>query len=127
MFASLGIVHESSCSHTPQQNGVVKRKRRHILEVARALKFQGVVPIRFWGEYVLTAVYLINRMPTAVLQEKSPYEIFHNIKPQLDHLRIFGCLCYATKPVKDDKFSLRADVCAMMGYSITQNGYILYI
>lgn len=65
-------------------------------------------------------------MPTAILQGKSPYEMFHNIKPQLDHLRSFGCLCYATKHVKDDKFSPRADVCAMIGYFITQKGYILY-
>lgn len=47
LFSSLGIIHESSCPHTPQQNGVVERKHRHILEVARALRFQGSIPIRF--------------------------------------------------------------------------------
>ena len=115
----MGIVHESSCPHTPQQNGVVERKHRHILEVARALRFQGSIPIKFWGECVLAAVYLINRMPTSVLQGRSPYEVFHKTKPKLDHLRTIGCLCYATKAVKEDKFSSRVDQCVMMGYSLT--------
>lgn len=69
---------------------------------------------------MLTTVYLINRTPTSVLHGKSPYEVFHNTKPQLSHLRTFGCLVYATKPVKDDKFSPRADICVMVGYSLTQ-------
>lgn len=68
MLASLGIIHESSCPHTTHQNGVVERKHRHILEVARAIRFQGSIPIRFWGECVIAVVYLINKMPTGVLQ-----------------------------------------------------------
>lgn len=123
---SLGIVHESSCPYTPQQNGIVERKHRHILEVARAVRFQGNIPIRFWGECVLAAVYLINRLPTSVLHGKSPYEQFHGHKAKLDHLRTIGCLCYATKLVRQDKFSPKAEACVLMGYSPTQKGYLLY-
>ena len=61
---SEGITHQSSCSDTPQQNGVAERKNRHILEVARSLMFSTNVPKFFWGEAVLTAAYLINRMPS---------------------------------------------------------------
>ena len=103
LFGKLGVIHESSCPHTPQQNGVVERKHRHILEVARALRFQCSLPIRFWGECVMAAVYLINRMPTSVVNGQSPFEMFHGMHPDLSDLIRIGCLCYATKLVKDEK------------------------
>jgi transposase InsO family protein len=59
-FRENGIVHQSSCPNTPQQNGVAERKNRHLLEVARALLFSSKVPNYLWGEAVLTAAYLIN-------------------------------------------------------------------
>lgn len=126
LFREQGIVHESSCPYTPQQNGVAERKHRHILEVSRVLRFHGHIPIRFWGECVLTAVYLINRLPTAVLKGHTPYEAFHKVKAKLDHLKTLGCFCYATRMLKADKFSPRADACIFLGYSVTQKGYILY-
>lgn len=89
-----GMERQSSCTDTPQQNGVVERKHRHLLEVARALRFQAHLPIQFWGECVLTATYLINRMPLTVLGNKTPYEVLFNKVPSYDHLRSFGCLCY---------------------------------
>jgi len=69
-FAKTGIIHQTSCTQTPQQNGIVERKHKHLLEVSRALLFQSSLPIKYWGECVLTTTYLINRMPTRVLVEK---------------------------------------------------------
>ena len=60
-FEEKGIVHRTSCVGTPQQNGRVQRKDRHILNVARSIMFQANLPVRFWGESVLAAAHLINR------------------------------------------------------------------
>jgi transposase InsO family protein len=70
-----GIIHQTTCPNTPPQNGVAERKNRHLLEVARSLMFQMNVPKYLWSEAVLTAAYLINRMPSRILGMKSPAEL----------------------------------------------------
>jgi len=68
------ILQEISYVDTPQQNRWVERKNCHILNVARVLRFQASLSIKFWGECVLTAAHLINRIPTKLLDLKTPYE-----------------------------------------------------
>lgn len=67
-----GIVHHGSCTDTPQQNGVVKRKNQHLLEVAKSLMFTSLMPKKFWGEAILTTTFLINWMPSSVLNFNTP-------------------------------------------------------
>jgi len=69
------IIHQTTCPGTPPQNGVAERKNRHLLEVARSLMFQMNVSKYLWSEAVMTAVYLINRMPSRILGMKSPAEL----------------------------------------------------
>ena len=88
LFTSLGIIHHRRCIHTPQQNGIAERKHKHIHDVARAIRFQGYIPIRFWGHCILKAAYIINLLPTPVLHGKFPHEAFHKTKPTLQHLRV---------------------------------------
>ncbi|KAJ0912392.1 putative RNA-directed DNA polymerase [Helianthus annuus] len=121
-----GIGHQTTCVYTPQQNGIVERKHRHLLNVARSLLFQSGLPLRFWSECILTAAYLINRTPSSVLSGRSPYELIHGFKPSLTHLRVFGCLCFSTVLNNSDKFSSHADKCVLIGYSNEKKGYKLW-
>ena len=81
---SKGIIHQTSYVYTPQQNGVSERKNRHLLEMTRILLFQNHVPKIFWSDTVLTSTYLINRLPSSVLNFKSPFEIIFNRKLIVD-------------------------------------------
>ncbi|WZY86902.1 hypothetical protein YC2023_033288 [Brassica napus] len=122
-----GILHQTSCPYTPQQNGVAERKNRHLMEVARSLMFQSNVPKRFWSDAVATACYLINRTPTKVLNEKAPFEVLNRYKPALDYLRVFGCLCFVLKPGEMiNKLEARSTKAVFIGYSATQKGYKCY-
>lgn len=80
-FHSLGIVHQTSCIRTPQRNGVVERKHRHLLETGRALLFQSKLPIEYWGECILTATHLINRLLSKVIHNKTPYKVIFGKVP----------------------------------------------
>nr|KYP53678.1 Copia protein [Cajanus cajan] len=117
---------ETTCTYTPQQNGVVERKHRYILEVARALRFHSGLPIEFWGECVLTAVHIINRLPSKVIGNKTPYEKLMGKKPNYEHLRVFGCLVYVLKNKKEGKFDEKGRACVFMGYPSGQKGYKVY-
>lgn len=88
-FNTHGIIHQKYCVRRPQQNARVERKHRHILEVARALRFQSAVPLQFWGECVMTSVHIINRLPSSVLKNKTPYECLYEEMPTYEHFKFF--------------------------------------
>ena len=124
LYTKYGITHQKSCVNTPQQNGTVERKHRHLLETARALYFQSKVPIQYWGECLLCATHLINRMPMKTISFQTPYEKLHSSKPSMEHLRIFGCLCYcSTNKSHRTKFDQRAIPCVFLGYPVDQKAY----
>ena len=73
-----GIIHQRSCPYTPQQNGVAERKNKHLLEVVRASLFGANMPRSFWGEAVVSAAYLINRIPSSILNFQTPLQTLHH-------------------------------------------------
>ncbi|MFS7948515.1 putative RNA-directed DNA polymerase [Helianthus anomalus] len=122
-----GIVLETTCPHTPQQNGVVERKHRHLLEIARALRFEASLPIKFWGECVMTAAYIINRLPSKVIKYKTTYEVLFKKKPSYEHMRTLGCLAYYwNTDTKGDKFAPRGKPGIFLGYPYGTKGYKVY-
>ncbi|KAJ9708908.1 hypothetical protein PVL29_000753 [Vitis rotundifolia] len=123
-----GILHQSSCAHTPQQNGVAEHKNRHLVETARTILLHSNVPFRFWGDAVLTACYLINRMPSSVLHDQIPHSLLFPDQP-LYFLppRVFGCTCFVhILTPGQDKLSAKAMKCLFVGYSRLQKGYRCY-
>nr|KYP43110.1 Retrovirus-related Pol polyprotein from transposon TNT 1-94 [Cajanus cajan] len=126
-YAKLGIVHQTSCVNTPQQNGVVERKHQHILSMARALMFQSNVSKMFWNYAIGHAVHLINRLPTRFLQQNSPYYVLYSEKPDFSHLKVFGCLAFAsTLSHNRTKLEPRSRKCMFLGYSSGTKGFIMY-
>jgi hypothetical protein len=83
-----------SCVLTHQQNGSSERKHRHIVETGLALLAHAHVPIKFWDVAFLTTTYLINRMPTRVIDNTNLLELLFHTSPNYSMLRIFGCACW---------------------------------
>ncbi|KAG8486726.1 hypothetical protein CXB51_020278 [Gossypium anomalum] len=119
-----GVKHQLTNVYTPQQNRVSERKNRSLLDMARCLLFEKKLPKNLWAEAVNTVVYLQNRLPTKALEQKTLFEGWFRFKPSVEHLRVFGCLCYAHIPaVKRDKLLERAQPGILMGYSAVKKGY----
>ena len=90
-----GVKRYLTAPYTPQQNGVVERRNRTMMEMARSIMKHMGVPNYLWGEAVRHSTYLLNRVATRALKDRTPYEMFHKKKPNISHLRIFGCIGYA--------------------------------
>ncbi|RVW97398.1 Retrovirus-related Pol polyprotein from transposon TNT 1-94 [Vitis vinifera] len=126
-FSATGILFQTSCVGTPQQNGRVERKHKHILNVGRALRFQANLPIYFWGESVLAAAHLINRTPSPLLHNKTPFEILFGTPPSYAAIHTFGCLSFAhDQKSKSDKFASRSRKCVFLGYPFGKKGWKLF-
>jgi transposase InsO family protein len=97
------ILHQTTCVYTPQQNGVSERKNRHLLEIIRVLLFQNNISKIYWSDTVFIAAYLTNRLSSANLDYKNPLEIIYQKKLNINHLRVFGCICYVHNNNKQDK------------------------
>jgi hypothetical protein len=122
-FQKVGITHHVSCPHAHQQNGSAERKHRHIVEVGLALLANASMPLKFWDEAFLTATFLINLLPSKVINHDTPVERLLHTKPNYDSLRVFGCACWPNlRPYNQCKLSFRSTRCVFLGYSPRHKG-----
>ncbi len=122
-----GIHRQFTCRYTPHQNGIAKKKNRHIAEVACTLMVNKSMPHHYWAETIVTTIYIMNKTPTAAMHGMIPKEKYSGRKPNLSHLKVFGCIAYVH--VLDElrtKLDSKAEKCVFIGYSLEQKGYICY-
>nr|GEY89548.1 copia-type polyprotein [Tanacetum cinerariifolium] len=113
--------------YSPQQNGVVERKNRTILNMVRSMLKTKKMPKEFWAEAVNCAVYLLNRCPSKSLDNKTPQEAWNGLKPTVSHLRVFGSIEYVHVPSQRRlKLDDRSEKHVFVGYEKQSKGYKLY-
>ncbi|KAA0054133.1 Cysteine-rich RLK (RECEPTOR-like protein kinase) 8 [Cucumis melo var. makuwa] len=123
------IVHQNLCAYTPQQNGVAERKNRHLLKVACSLMLSTSLPSYLWGDAILTAAHLINRILSRILHLQTPLECLKESYPSTDlvsevPLRVFGCTAYVHSfGPNQTKFTPRAQTCVFVEHLLYQCGY----
>ena len=104
-----GIFRQLTAAYSAQQNGVAERKNRTLVEAARCMLKDANIGSRFWAKAVHTVAYLQNRSPTKALDGKTPEEVYSGYKPNVSHLRVFGCEAYAHVP-KERRQSLMTNL-----------------
>ncbi|KAE8708208.1 hypothetical protein F3Y22_tig00110348pilonHSYRG00083 [Hibiscus syriacus] len=118
------ISNQLTCPHTSEQNGVVERKHRHIVELALVLLAQASLPIKYWSYAVTSVVHLINHLPTKVLQDMSPFEKLFGKKPEYSMMKTFGCQCFPhLRMFQKHKLSFRSQECTYLGISPQHKGF----
>jgi hypothetical protein len=112
-----GIKHEFSSPYTPQQNGVVERKNRTLLDLARTMFDEYKTSDRFWAEAINTACHAINRLYLHRILKKTFYELLTGKKPNVSYFRVFGSKCFIlVKRGRNSKFAPKAVEGFLLGY-----------
>nr|GEX94024.1 retrovirus-related Pol polyprotein from transposon TNT 1-94 [Tanacetum cinerariifolium] len=126
-FDSVGISHETSAAKTPQQNGVVERKNRTLVEAARTMLNFSHASLFLWAEAIATTCYTQNRSIIHRRFNKTPYELIQGRKPDISYLHVFGALCYPKNDREDiSKLGAKGDIGFFIGYSANYVAYRVY-
>ncbi|GJX50618.1 retrovirus-related pol polyprotein from transposon TNT 1-94 [Tanacetum coccineum] len=126
-YEKVGISHETSVARSPQQNGVVERRNRTLIEAARTMLIYAKAPLFLWAEAVATACYTQNRSMIRRRHGKTPYELLHDKPPDLSYLHVFGALCYPTNDCENlGKLQPKADIGIFIGYAPTKKAFRIY-
>nr|GFC39662.1 integrase, catalytic region, zinc finger, CCHC-type, peptidase aspartic, catalytic [Tanacetum cinerariifolium] len=120
----VGISHETLVARSPQQNDVIKRCNRTLIEATRTMLIYAQAPLFLWAEAVATACYAQNQSIIRLRHKKTPYELLHNKLPDLSFLYVFGALCYPTNDSENlGKLQPKADIGIFIGYTPTKKAF----
>ena len=122
----MGITHEFSAPYTPQQNGIVARKNRTLIEMARTMLDEYKTPRKFWPEAIDTTCHIINRVYIHKLLGKTSYELLTGKKPNVSYFRVFGARCWIKDPHHKSKFEPKAHEGFMLGYGKDSHSYRVF-
>jgi transposase InsO family protein len=125
-FCSIsGIIHQFTCPHTSQQNGVAKCKHCHIVDMSLSLMSQSSLPFCYWSYAFSTAIFLINRLPSLHHGSSSPWETLFAKSPNYSLFKCFGCACFPLlRPYTKHKFNFHSKECIFLGYASNSKGYL---
>ncbi|GKA81975.1 putative ribonuclease H-like domain-containing protein [Tanacetum coccineum] len=126
-YEKVGISHETSVARSPQQNGVVERQNRTLIEAARTMLIYAKAPLFLWAKAVATACYTQNHSMIRRRHGKTPYKLLYNKPPDLSYLHMFGALCYPTNDSENlGKLQPKADIGIFIGYAPTKKAFRIY-
>nr|GEY90991.1 retrovirus-related Pol polyprotein from transposon TNT 1-94 [Tanacetum cinerariifolium] len=126
-FVAERILHQMFVARTPEQNGIVKRRNRTLVEAARTMLSTAKVPLFFWFEAIATACFTQNRSLVIPRHEKTPYHIINDRKPSVKFFHIFGSVCYIVRDGENlDKMKEKGNECIFVGYSTQSRAYIVF-
>nr|GEZ70345.1 retrovirus-related Pol polyprotein from transposon TNT 1-94 [Tanacetum cinerariifolium] len=126
-YDEVGISHETSVARSPQQNGVVERRNRTLIEAARTMLIYAQAPLFLWAEAVATACFTQNRSIIRLRHKKTPYELLHSKLPDVSFFHVFGALCYPTNDSENlGKLQPKADIEIFIGYAPTKKAFRIY-
>nr|GEW56728.1 integrase, catalytic region, zinc finger, CCHC-type, peptidase aspartic, catalytic [Tanacetum cinerariifolium] len=126
-YEEVGISHETSVARSPQQNGVVERRNRTLIEAARTMLIYAQALLFLWAEVVAIACFTQNRSIIRLRHGKTPYELLHNKLPDLSFFHVFGALCYPTNESENlGKLQPKADIGIFIGYASTNKAFRIY-
>jgi hypothetical protein len=121
------IKHEFSSPYTPQQNGIVERKNRTLLDMARTMLDEYKTSDRFWAEAINTACYSINRLYLHRILKKTSYELLIAKKPNVSYFRVFGSKCFIlVKRGRKSKFAPKVVEGFLLGYDSNTRAYRVF-
>ncbi|THH10419.1 hypothetical protein EW146_g8371 [Bondarzewia mesenterica] len=122
-----GITHQTSAPYTSAHIRAVERLHRTLFDQARAMRISADLPLSLWGECYLTAAYLHNRTATHTLHNMTPDEAWSGSKPDISHLREFGCRAFVLiQDHHNPKIHNRSIECILVGYSPHSKSYRCY-